>query len=386
VDVLLVDRGNVHVFQPLLYQVATAGLAADNVTRPVRAIFRRQRNLTFRMAEVEGVDLAAQRVATPDGPLPWDVLVLAVGGETNFFGNQALARHSLGLKDVEDAVRMRNHVLRRFEQAAITSDPQRRQELLTIVIVGGGPTGIELAGALAELARLVLTREFAGLHAGDIRILLLEMGQRLLPAFPEELGAFARESLVEKGVEVRFGVRVEGYDGQSVSLAGGELLAAGTLLWAAGIRASHQLAGLSLPLGPQGRVPVLPTLQLAGYPNVYAIGDGAFLAQDGEPLPMVAQVAMQMGEHTALNIQRQLRREKPRPFRYHDKGTMATIGRKSAVAWIAGIELTGFPAWIVWLAVHMMQLIGFRNRMVVLVNWAWNYLLYDPGNRRIGPE
>lgn len=386
VDVLLVDRGNVHVFQPLLYQVATAGLSADDVTRPVRAIFRRQRNVTFRMAEVTGFDLAARTVATPDGALGWDFLVLAVGGETNYFGNGELAEHALGLKDVDDAVRLRNHVLHRFEQAAIATDAGRRRTLLTIGIVGGGPTGIELAGALAELASHVLAREFASLDAREIRIVLLEMGDRLLPTLPAALGAFALESLKTRGVEVRFGVRVLGYDGSAILLAGGERLTAGTLLWAAGIRAASGLAALGVPLGPGGRIPVLPTLQVDGHPNVYAIGDAALLEQDGEPLPMVAQVAMQMGTHAAQNLQRQLRGERPRPFRYHDKGTMATIGRKSAVAFIGGIELTGFFAWIAWLAVHVMQLIGFRNRMVVLVNWAWNYLLYDPGSRRIGPE
>ncbi|HEX5042087.1 MAG TPA: NAD(P)/FAD-dependent oxidoreductase [Candidatus Polarisedimenticolaceae bacterium] len=386
VDVLLVDRGNVHVFQPLLYQVATAGLSVDNVTRPVRAIFRRQRNVAFRMAEVTGLDLGARTAATPDGPLPWDFLVLAAGGGTNFFGNTGLAAHSLGLKEVEDAVRVRNHVLRRFEQAAITMEEARRRELLTLVLVGGGPTGIELAGALAELAHLVLAREYAGLHPGEIRILLLEMGTRLLPALPEKLGSYALRSLTRKGVEVRFGVRVEGYDGRVVELGGGERLPAGTLLWAAGIRASHLLAGLGLPLGPQGRIPVLPSLQVNGHPQVYAIGDAAYLEQDGQALPMVAQVAMQMGVHAAMNIQRQLRREKPRPFRYRDLGTMATIGRRAAVAHLAGIELTGLVAWIAWLALHVVQLIGYRNRVVVLVNWAWNYLFYDPANRRIGPE
>jgi NADH dehydrogenase len=386
VDVLLVDRGNVHVFQPLLYQVATAGLSADNVTRPVRAIFRRQRNFTFRMTEVTAFDLDAHVALTPEGPLSWDFLVLAAGGATNFFGNDALTRHSLGLKDVEDAVRLRNHVLRRFEQAAIATDDARRRELLTIAIVGGGPTGIELAGALAELSHLVLARENAGLRKGDIRIVLLEMGTRLLPALPEELGAFAERSLTAKGVTVRFGVRVEGYDGSWVSLAGGERLSAGTLLWAAGIRASQLAASSGLPSGPQGRIRVETTLQVSGHPDVYVIGDAAYLEQDGEALPMVAQVAMQMGVHAALNIQHQLRHEKPRPFRYRDLGTMATIGRKSAVAFIGGVKLSGFVAWIAWLALHIVQLIGFRNRMVVLVNWAWNYLLYDPGNRRIGPE
>jgi NADH dehydrogenase len=386
VDVLLVDRGNVHVFQPLLYQVATAGLSVDNVTRPVRAIFRRQRNVAFRMAEVTGLDLVARTAATPDGPLPWDFLVLAAGGGTNFFGNADLAAHALGLKEVEDAVRVRNHVLRRFEQAAITTDEAHRRELLTLVLVGGGPTGIELAGALAELAHLVLAREYAGLHPGEIRIQLLEMGARLLPALPEKLGTYALRSLTRKGVEVRFGVRVEGYDGRVVQLGGGERLPAGTLLWAAGIRASDLLAGLGLPLGPQGRIPVVPSLQVNAHPQVYAIGDAAYLEQDGQALPMVAQVAMQMGVHAAMNIQRQLRREKPRPFRYRDLGTMATIGRRAAVAHLGGIELTGWVAWIAWLALHVVQLIGYRNRLVVLVNWAWNYLFYDPANRRIGPE
>jgi NADH dehydrogenase len=255
-----------------------------------------------------------------------------------------------------------------------------------VAIVGGGPTGIELAGALAELAHLVLAREYAGLHAGDIRILLLEMGPRLLPALPEKLGAFALRSLTDKGVDVRFGVRVLGYDGTRVDLGGGDHLQARTLLWAAGIRASGLASGMDVPPGPQGRIPVLPTLQVDGHPQVYAVGDAAFLVQDGEPLPMVAQVAMQMGVHTALNIQRRLQGEKPRPFRYADLGTMATIGRKAAVASVGGIELTGFLAWLAWLALHVVQLVGYRNRVVVLVNWAWNYLLYDPANRRIGPE
>src|SRR5438309_2649684 len=331
VEVVLVDRHNYHLFQPLLYQVATAGLEPEQIARPVRAILRRQTNADFRLAEVTGLDLGLRELATDSGPVHYDYLVLAVGGETNFFGLDSVRRHGFALKDLPDALGIRHQVLRSFERAVLEPDADRRRALLTFVVVGGGPTGVEMAGALSELIRLVLVRDYPRLNITDVRILLLEAADRLLGGFPARLGEAAAETLWRKKVEVRFGALVEDYDGERVRLKGGEVIPARTLIWAAGARAVSLTGRLGLPTGRQGRIRVEPTLHVRGHPEIYVIGDAAYLEADGEPLPMMAPVALQMAEAAAANVARQLRGEPPQAFRYRDPGSLATIGRNAAV-------------------------------------------------------
>src|SRR5213596_678759 len=383
VDVILLDRHNYHLFQPLLYQVATAGLEPEQIAKPVRSILRRQRNFEFRMVEVTGLDAEARQIVTTEGPVPYDYLILAVGGETNYFGLESIPRHGFGLKDVPDAIRIRNHVLRQFEHAMLEANAERRRALLTFIVVGGGPTGVEMAGALSELIRLVLVKDYPRLNIKDVRILLLEATDRLLPALPERLREAAGKTLWRKYVEVRFGASVADYDGRQARLKSGEIIPAQTVIWAAGVRAAPLTATLGLAPARQGRIAVEPTLQLAGHPEVFIIGDAAYREQDGEPLPMVAPVAIQMGESVARNIARQLRGQPLEPFRYHDQGTLATIGRNAAVAHVFGLQLSGFPAWVMWLVVHIIQLIGFRNKLFVLLNWAWDYFFYERAARLI---
>ena len=380
---MLVDRNNYHLFQPLLYQVATAGLEPEEIAKPTRAILRGQKNFDFRMVDVTRIDFAAKRLETSGGPMSYDVLVLAPGGETNFFGLESMQRHGLGLKDIPDAIEIRNRVLTCFEQAMLEPDAERRRALLTFIVVGGGPTGVEMAGALSELIRLVLVKDYPRLNIKDVRILLLEATDRLLAAMPERLREAAGKTLWRKYVEVRFGAVVADYDGQRLRLKSGEVIPAQTVIWAAGVRASPLNATLGLPAARQGRIPVEPTLQVTGYPEVFIIGDAAYREQDGEPLPMVAPVAIQMGQSVARNIARQLRGQPLAPFRYRDQGTLATIGRNAAVANVYGIQAKGFVAWVMWLGIHIIQLIGFRNKLFVLINWAWDYFFYERAARLI---
>ena len=383
VRVVLLDRRNYHLFQPLLYQVATAGLEPEGIARPVRAILRGQANLEFRLGEMTGVDLGARRVRTDAGDVAYDHLVLALGGETHFYGVEGAERHGFGLKDVDEAVAIRNHVLRCFEEAMLEADAERRRALLTLVVVGGGPTGVEMAGAFAELVRVVLVKDYPRLDLADVRILLLEAGGRLLAAMPPRLSAAAAETLWAKHVEVRFGAAVEAFDGEQVRLRGGETVPARTLVWAAGVRAAALAGGLELRTGPQGRIAVTPTLQVPGHPEVCVIGDLAWVDDGSPPHPMMAPVAIQMAERAAANVARAVRGEPAEPFRYRDPGSLATIGRSAAVAHVRGLSFTGFPAWVVWLVVHLIQLIGFRNKLLVLINWAWDYFFYDRAVRLI---
>jgi len=383
VQVVLLDRNNYHLFQPLLYQVATAGLEPEQIAKPVRAILRGQSNLDFRMVAVSGADLAARRLETTAGPIAYDYLILAVGSETNYFGLESVARYGFGLKDVPEAVAIRNHVLTCFERAMLEPDAEQRRALLTFVVVGGGPTGVEMAGALSELIRLVLVKDYPRLNIKDVRVLLLEATDRVLAAMPERLREAAAATLWRKHVEVRFGATVEDFDGARVRLKSGEVIPAHTVIWAAGAQASRLARQLGLSTARQGRVAVEPTLQVPGHPEVYVVGDAVYLEQDGEALPMVAPVAMQMAETAADNVRRALRGEAPAPFRYRDRGSLATIGRNAAVAHIFGLQLRGFPAWVMWLVVHIIQLIGFRNKVFVLLNWAWDYFFYERAVRLI---
>ena len=383
VNVILLDRNNYHLFQPLLYQVATAGLEPEEIARPVRAILRRQKNFDFRLVEVRGVDFAQRRLETSAGPIAYDYLVLSHGSETNYFGLESMRQHGLGLKDIPDAVNIRNHVLTCFEQAMLEPDPEQRRSRLTFIVVGGGPTGVEMAGALSELIRLVLVKDYPRLNIKDVRILLLEATDKILAAMPERLREAAVKTLWRKWIEVRFNAVVADVDGERVRLKSGEVIPAHTVIWAAGVKAAPLNGKLGVQPGRQGRLPVEPTLQLQGHPEVYLIGDAAYIEQDEAPLPMVAPVAIQMGKHAALNIRNMVRGKPLVPFRYRDQGTLATIGRNAAVCNVYGVQARGFPAWVMWLGIHIVQLIGFRNKLFVLLNWAWDYFFYERAARLI---
>lgn len=386
VRVVLIDRRNYHLFQPLLYQVATAGLSPDEIAHPVRAILRSQHNLEFRLAEVVKVDLASKRLHLSTGGLDYDYLILAVGGVTNFFGLDSVAKNAFGLKDIDDAVGIRNHLLKMFELAAQEPDADQRRALLTFVVVGGGPTGVESAGALSELIRLVLTKDYNGLNFKEARVILLEATDKLLSALPEPLREATAETLWNKKVEVRFGAAVTDFDGQHVSLKSGEIIPAHTLIWAAGVKAASLVDTLDVKQGRFGRVIVTPSLQLPDHPGAFVIGDAAYLESGGQPLPMLAPVAVQQAGVAAGNIQRILAGQPPAEFVYKDPGSLATIGRNQAVAQLGKLQFRGFIAWVLWLVVHIIQLIGFRNRLVVLINWAWDYLFYDRAVRLISLE
>jgi NADH dehydrogenase len=387
VRVTLVDRNNYHLFQPLLYQVATASLSPDEIAQPVRAILGRQKNFDFRLAEVRGIDLDKRVLQTNDGPISYDTLILAAGSTTNFFGNASVERFGFGLKELEDAGAIRNHLLMLCEEAVHSPDPERRQALLTFVVAGGGPTGVESAGAISELVRNVLPQDFPSLDFSQARILLLEGADRLLAAMPEDLGRFTLTALKGKRVEVRFGAFVSGYDGRVVTLKDGDRISARTLIWAAGARAAQVVDSLPLEKGSQGRIKVLPTLQAPGHPELFVIGDAALLPDaDGKPLPMLAPVAIQEGAQVGKNILAMLQGRPMQPFTFHDPGTMATIGRSQAVAQIGPLHIRGLFAWLAWVVVHIYQLIGFRNRMLVMIDWAWNYVVYDRPVRLINRQ
>jgi NADH:quinone reductase (non-electrogenic) len=386
VDVVLVDANNFHTFQPLLYQVATAGLDADDIAFPARGIFHRQRNVDFRMRRVSGVDLD-HRVVTLDGggELGYDHLVLAAGAVTADYGIPGVEEHGFGLKTLADAVELRSHVLRCFEDAA--DDPRLIDDgLLTVVIAGGGPTGVELAGGLMELFTKVLRKDFPTLDLRRARVVLVEMSDRLLGTFAPRLSSRARRTLSRRGIEIMLGVGVDKVEADAVQLRDGTRIPTRTLVWTAGVVATPLAATLGVPAGPGGRIAVAPDLSVPAHPEVFAVGDVAVSGDGhGGSLPGVAQVAIQGGRHAGRMIRAQLDGQPTTPFRYRDKGSMATIGRHDAVAELpGGIRLTGAIGWLAWLGLHLLYLIGFRNRANVLVNWAWNYLTYDRGSRIIG--
>lgn len=386
VNVTLVDRNNYHLFQPLLYQVATAGLAPAEIAHPIRRIIRGQKNLDFHMAEVTRVDLHSQQLLTPDGPISYDYLVLACGGRTNFYGLKSVETAGFELKGLWDANAIRNHILARFEQAAHEPDENKGQAMLTFVVVGGGPTGVECSGAISELIRMVLTKDYRSISFKDIRVILLEASDHLLSGIPSLLSEAAAEKLWSKHVEVRFGSSVTDFDGRQVYLKSGEILPCQTLIWAAGVRAADLADQLPVEKGRQGRIKIAQTLQLPDFPQVFVIGDAAYLEdKNGQPLPMVAPVAIQQANLATENIRRLISGKPLKDFNYKDPGSLATIGRNAAVAHLGRWNFTGFLAWVTWLVVHLVQLIGFRNRLIVLINWAWDYLFYDRAIRLIIP-
>ena len=386
VRVTLLDRRNHHLFQPLLYQVATAVLNASDIAVPLRSVLRRATNITVLLAEVEKVELANRRLVLDRGEIGYDALVLAAGASHSYFGHDEWEMLAPGLKTLEDALEIRRRVLLAYEAAEREQDGAERQALLTFVVVGGGPTGVELAGALGEISRQTIARDFRLIDPTKSRIVLLEGGSLILPTFPESLSRSAADALRRIGVEVRVRAIVTRVTPDAVWL-GGEQIRTRTVLWAAGVAATPLARTLGVPLDRSGRVLVEPDLSIPVHPEAFVVGDMcAFLHQTGAPLPGVAPVAIQQGRAVADNVLRRLRDAPTRPFRYRDRGSMATIGRAAAVAVVGRLKLAGLVAWLAWLFVHIMFLIGFRNRFLVLFEWAWAYVTWHRGARLItGP-
>lgn len=389
VDVLVIDRHNFHTFTPLLYQVATCGLDPSEIAYPLRGIFYDQGNLRFMLGEVVGVTASAQQLEVRTNgqvqTVDYDYLILAAGSVTNTFGNASIEQYGFSLKDLDDAVILRNHILKLFEKAAWHEDAAKREALTTMVVVGGGPTGLETAGALHELYNKVLRKEFPEMDSLQARVILVEATDALLRPFPESLRLSALAQLESLGVEVLLNSPVAEVGEGFITLQDGQHIPTYTLVWSAGVKASPLAALLEVELKAGARVPVQPNLEAIGLSNVYVIGDMAYLEdENGTAYPMLIQPAKQQGKHAAQNILRRLAGEPEIPFQYRDLGIMATIGRRRAVAWIFNqVMLSGFIAWIAWLFLHLIWLIGFRNRINVLVNWVWNYLTYDRSVRLI---
>lgn len=386
VDVLMLDHNNYHTFLPLLYQVAAAELEPEQIAYPVRSILRKMPNVNFAMAEVRRIDFSKRVVETDELAFPYDYLVLATGSTSHFFGVPGAAEHAFSLKTLEQGVALRNHILYLFERAANEPDAERRQKLLTIIIVGGGPTGVEYAGALAELINSFLVSDYPALDFREVRVVLLEAAGGLLSGLPESMGEYAALRLSDMGVEVRFQAAVSRITGEAVYLKDGGVIPTETVVWTAGVRGDPLAEAWGMPTARDGRVKVLPSLQVPDQTNIYVVGDLAFVEEDGRPLPMVAPVAVQEGVAAARNIIHQVSGEETVPFRYKDRGTMATIGRNAAVARLGERAFTGFLAWILWLGVHLFNLIGFRNRILVMINWAWDYFLFERAVRFIFPS
>jgi NADH dehydrogenase len=383
VSVTVIDRTNYHLFQPLLYQVATAALSPADIAAPVRAILSKRKNLEVILAEVQSVDVTAKEIKTTDMEIPYDFLVLATGARHSYFGHNEWEKLAPGLKSLEDAIELRRRLLMAFEYAEKVTDEAARKTAMTFVIIGGGPTGVEMAGAIAEIARYTLAKDFRHIDPSQARVILIEGEPRLLASFPEDLSASAMKQLVDLGVEVRTGARATNLTEAGLQV-GNEFIPCRVKVWAAGNNASFVGKTLGVPVDRVGRVMVNDDLTIPGHPEVQVIGDLAnFSHQTGQPLPGVSPVAMQQGRHAARNILRMIQNRKPQRFRYWNKGSMATIGRNKAVADLNLIHLSGLPAWLVWLFVHIIFLVGFRNRLAVLFQWGWAYFTFNAGARLI---
>jgi len=387
VQITIIDRHNYHLFQPLLYQVAIAGLVPSQIAYPLRTIFRRQKNVNFQMGEVSSIDFGSRYVKADGSVIAYDYLILAVGGQTNFYGLHAVEQNGFQLKSVESAVNTRNHLLGILEEASREVDVERRRALLTFVVVGGGPTGVETAGALAELIIHVMAKDYPYMDLGDVRVILLEAGHDVMPTYPDELRKATYDLLRKKNVNIMLDTKLVDYNGMQITLENGTHINTHTLIWTAGVRSAEITDRLGVQQAAAGRVRVEPTLQLPQHPQVFIIGDAAYLENgNGQPLPMLATVAQQEAKAAARNIQKILKGENPEPFHYKDPGLLATIGRNAAVARIWGLSFSGFIAWVIWVALHIFRLIGFRNRLLVLINWAWDYFFYENQVRLITRE
>jgi len=386
VDVTIVDTQAYHTFYPLLYQVGAAELGPTAITHPIRSILRGT-GARFRRGRVVRVDPEEREVFLTDGTrLPYDRLVLATGSVSNSFGVAGVEEHAYPLRTMPEALRLHRHILDCFEAASVESDEEMRRALLTFVVVGGGATGVEYAGALAELVRGALHPDYPGIPRREPRVILMEAGSQLLPGMEKSLGAYADERLRDRGVDVRFGAKVGKVTADRVRLVSGSEVETRSTIWTAGIRGDPVVEGWGLPMASGGRLAVDPTLQVVGHPEIYAVGDLAYFEGDDGPLPQVAQTAMQQGEHAGRNIRRSLQRQEQESFEYRDLGMMAVIGRTAAVAEIGGRRFTGRIAWLLWLVIHLVKLIGFRNRALVLVNWAWNYFTFPRSARLVVPR
>src|SRR6266513_667272 len=383
VRVTVIDRTNYHLFQPLLYQVATAALSPADIAAPIRGILSKCGNIDVILAEVESVDTEAKKVKTVDLQIDYDYLILATGARHSYFGHSEWEKLAPGLKSLEDAVELRRRILMAFEYAEKTADEAARKAAMTFVIIGGGPTGVELAGAIAEISRHTLARDFRRIDPSQAQVILIEGDPRLLAAFPPDLSESARKQLTDLGVEVRTGTRATNLTEAGVQI-GDEFIPCRVKIWAAGNNASFVGKTLGAPADRVGRVIVNDDLTIRRHPEVQVIGDlASFSHQTGEPLPGISPVAMQQGRHAARNVLAMIKGRKPQRFHYWDKGTMATIGRNKAVADLKFMHLSGLPAWLAWLFVHIIFLVGFRNRLLVLIQWAWAYLTFDKGARLI---
>jgi NADH dehydrogenase len=383
VRVTVIDRTNYHLFQPLLYQVATAALSPADIAAPVRAILSRCKNVEVILAEVQSVDVEAKKVKTLDLEIDYDYLILATGARHSYFGHNEWEKLAPGLKSLEDAIELRRRILMAFEYAEEITDEAARRAAMNFVLIGGGPTGVEMAGAIAEISRHTLARDFRHIDPSQARVILIEGEPRLLAAYPPDLSESARKQLVALGVEVRTSTRATSLTEAGVQI-GDEFIPCRVKIWAAGNNASFVGKTLGAPADRVGRVIVNDDLTIPGHPEVQVIGDLAnFPHQTGQPLPGISPVAMQQGRHAARNVLAMAQGRKPRRFRYWDKGTMATIGRNKAVADLKFVHLSGLPAWLAWLFIHIIFLVGFRNRLLVLFQWAWAYLTFDKGARLI---
>jgi len=381
--VTVIDRTNYHLFQPLLYQVATAALSPADIAAPVRAVLSKYKNVEVVLAEVQAVDVAAKKIRTADRELAYDYLILATGARHSYFGHDEWEKLAPGLKSLEDAIELRRRLLMAFEYAEKIDDEAARKAAMTFVIIGGGPTGVEMAGAIAEIARYTLRKDFRHIDPSQARVILIEGEPRLLSAFPEDLSASARKQLIDLGVEVRTGVHATNLSEAGLEV-GSEFIPCRVKIWAAGNMASFVGKSLGVPVDRVGRVLVNDDLSIPDHPEVQVIGDLAnFPHQTGKPLPGVSPVAMQQGRHAAENILAMIDGRKPQRFWYWNKGNIATIGRNKAVADLNWVHLSGFPAWLVWLFVHIIFLVGFRNRLVVLLQWGWSYVTFNAGARLI---
>ncbi len=386
--ITVVDRTNHHLFQPLLYQVAACGLSAPEIAQPIRGILSERTDITVLFNQAVDFDLTQKRVILEKGTLDYDFLIVATGGQTGYFGHPEWEKFAPGLKTLDDALRIRSQILLAFEHAENETDPGERDKLLTIVVVGGGPTGVELAGAFAELTRTVLNRDFRRIDPTKARIILIEGSPTVLSHLPPDLSASAQRQLEALGVQIRNNIHVKDIRAGEVELANGEIIRAGNVLWAAGVSATPVTKRLGRELDKAGRIKVNPDLSLPGHPEIFAIGDLALVLQEnGKPVPGVSPAAMQMGKHVAKLVTAEINSRAPsaaRPaFKYWDKGTMATIGRSAAVAWIGRFKFSGLLAWLAWLFIHLIFLIGFRNRIAVLFQWAYSYFSFKRSARII---
>ena len=386
VDVLVIDRNNYHTFLALLYQVAAAELEAEDIAYPVRSVFWNTPNIDFVLAHARRIDLQNRTIQTDSETVSYDYLILATGSITHSFGVQGVDDHAFFLKTLEEAVALKNHIICCFEAAARETDEARKRSLLTFVIVGGGATGVEYAGALTELIHGPLIKDYPTIDFSMVRIILLEAADKLVANMPQRVRLYTLEKLEKMGVEVRLGAKVAQVSPVAVIMKDNDNIFAKTVIWTAGVR-GEPLAGISgIPITTDGRVTVSETLQVPNHPEIYVIGDLASINEEKRVLPMVAQVAIQSGITSAQNILRQVDGQEPQPFHYHDRGSMITIGRKAAGVAIGSRTFTGFIAWVMWLVIHLFNLIGFRNRVMVLINWAWDYLLYERAVRFVFPS